>query len=282
LAAPDAGEGDDDSDVPAHVTMDEFTKRFNRQTARWRSEQRAREADRLEHQRELAETNARLEVMTRLLQGAAPDLPAAPAAPAGPPQAEQFASHDDYVRAAARYEAQQEFQARDQQTQQAHRREQQQTMQRELMEREAAFKQAHPDFDDVVRTGLAGKVAPHVQQALMLLPDGPALAYTLAPQQALVERLNTLPPALVFAELGRLMPGTLVPGAAGGAPDGTPPAQVRGAAGGTRPPPLPEPLRPIGGGGSPAPPAYHDDMDMQSYREYRKRTSQLPVWKERG
>ena len=40
----------------------------------------------------------------------------------------------------------------------------------------------------------------------MLVPDGPAVAYTLATQPELVQRLNSLPPPLVLLELGRLLP----------------------------------------------------------------------------
>ena len=40
----------------------------------------------------------------------------------------------------------------------------------------------------------------------MLVPDGPAVAYTLAQQPDLVQRLNGLPPPLVLVELGRLAP----------------------------------------------------------------------------
>ena len=56
------------------------------------------------------------------------------------------------------------------------KRQQQQQVrfQQDLMSREQTFKQAHPDFDTVVRAGLAGKVSPVLQQALMLVPDGPA------------------------------------------------------------------------------------------------------------
>jgi hypothetical protein len=272
LAAPDAGEGETDLDEAADLTPEEFAasrRRINQLNGRWRAEQRRREADQQQHQRELAEANAKLDVVTKLLQGATPDLPQTPAPPAGPPQAEQYESHDAYVRAAARYEAQQELQARDQQMQQARQREQQQSFQQQLLEREAAFKQAHPDFDDVVRTGLAGKVAPHVQQALMLLPDGPELAYTLARQQDLVQRLNTLPPPLVFAELGRLMPGQLVPGSNGSAPAGTPPAPTNGQ---TPAPPLPEPMRPVGGNGSAPPPAFREGMSLAEYRQMRARS----------
>jgi len=271
LAAPEGGEGETDLDEAADLTPEEFAasrRRINQLNGRWRAEQRRREADQQQHQRELAEANAKLDVVTRLLQGAAPNLGQVPAPPTGPPQAEQFDSHDAYVRAAARYEAQQELQARDQQTQAQRQQEQIRQQQQQLLEREAAFKQAHPDFDDVVRTGLAGKVAPHVQQALMMLPDGPALAYTLAQQQDLVSKLNTLPPPLVFAELGRLMPGQLVPGSNGSAPAGTPPAPTNGQ---TPTPPLPEPMRPVGGNGSAAPPSFKEGMSLAEYRQMRAR-----------
>jgi hypothetical protein len=268
LAAPQGTE-EDDADVPEAATMDYVAKRINRLNARYRAEQRAREADRQAAEQRLAQQQGQIEALTRMLSGAAPDMGQVPAQPTGPPQAEQFDSHDAYVLAAARYGAQQEFQVRDQQTQQERQREQMQQMQRELMEREAAFKQAHPDFDDVVRGGLAGKVAPHVQQALMLLPEGPSLAYTLAQQQDLVQRLNTLPPPLVFAELGRLMPGQLVPGSTGSAPAGTPLAPSNGQ---TAAPPLPEPMRPVGGNGSAAPPAFREGMSLAEYRQMRARS----------
>ena len=89
------------------------------------------------------------------------------------------------------------------------------------MQREQTFKEAHPDFDSVVRGGLAGKVSPMLQQALMIVPDGPAVAYALARQPDLVQRLNTLPPPLVLVELGKLTPPSTSPVApAGGSPNG--------------------------------------------------------------
>jgi len=275
LAAPDAGEGETDLDEAADLTPEEFAasrRRINQLNGRWRAEQRRREADRQAAEQRLAQQQGQIEALTRLLQGAAPDLPQPPAHPAGPPQAEQFTDYDTYLTAKTRYEAQQMLQERDQRTQAQQQHEQQQQQQRDLMEREAAFKAQHPDFDDVVRTGLAGKVAPHVQQALMLLPEGPALAYTLAQQQDLVQRLNTLPPPLVFAELGRLMPGQLVPGSTGSAPAGTPPAPSNGQAPTPPAPPLPEPMRPVGGSGSASPPAFREGMSLSEYRQMRARS----------
>ena len=43
----------------------------------------------------------------------------------------------------------------------------------------------------------------------MIVPDGPAVAYALARQPDLVQRLNTLPPPLVLVELGKSQPPAL-------------------------------------------------------------------------
>ena len=215
-----------------------------------------------------AQLEARLDTLTKVLSGAAPEVPASPPQPAGPPQAEQFASHEDYVLAAARYGAQQEFQQRDQQAMQQRQQEQQVRFQQDLMSREQTFKEAHPDFDSVVRGGLAGKVSPILQQALMIVPDGPAVAYALASQPDLVQRLNTLPPPLVLVELGRLSPQ---------APSPVSPAVGSMNGNGAVPAaPLPEPMAPVGGGGSTAQPTYTEGMSQAEYERYRARTSQIP------
>jgi hypothetical protein len=223
---------------------------------------------------ELAQLRGQNEAIQRMLQGAAPDLPQAPAPPTGPPQAEQYDRHEDFVHAAATY-------ATDQRMQQERQREQQMRFQQDLMSREEAFKAQHPDFDQVVRGGLAGKVSPVLQQALMLVPDGPAVAYTLAQQPALVQRLNTLPPPLVLVELGRLSP----------APQPTTPTPAVGSANGTGQAPAPTtttapmlhaPETPLSGAGGGAPTGtFREDMSQREYEAWRKRTSQLPVWKER-
>jgi hypothetical protein len=223
---------------------------------------------------ELAQTKGQLEALTRMLQGAAPQLPDTPPVPTGPPQAQQYASHEDYVLAAARYGAQQELQARDQQTAQQRQAQQQAAFQQQLVEREQAYATAHPDYHDRVRSGLAGKVSPVLQQALMLVPDGPAVAYALAGQPELVQRLNTLPPPLVLVELGRLSPPPQT--------NGTAPTVPTPARGGTAPPALPAPPTPLSGAGGGAPTGtYSDSMSQEEYRAWRKRTSALPVWKDR-
>jgi hypothetical protein len=224
---------------------------------------------------ELAQTRGQLEVMQRMLSGAAPDVPQTPAQPTGPPQEEQFASHEDFVVAAARYGAQQELQRRDQQIAEYRQREQQQRFQQDLVSREQAFKQAHPDFDTVVRSGLAGKVSPVLQQALMLVPDGPAVAYALARQPDTVQRLNSLPPPLVLVELGKLTPAS---------PSAVAPAVGSANGNGQAPttPTLHAPETPLSGGGAGAPTGgYSDSMSQAEYRAWRKRTSSLADWKKR-
>ena len=270
-----SGEGDADTDDEplrddSEVNAERLNRRFARLTAARRKAERERDALAQQHQVELAQVRGRQEALERMLQGAAPELPQTPAPPTGPPQAEQYASHEDYVLAAARYGAQQELQARDQQTAQERQQAQQLQFQQQLMQREHEFKAQHPDFDQVVFTGLKGKVSPILQQALMVVPDGPAVAYALARQPELVQRLNTLPPPLVLVELGRLSP-----------PPTTTPANGTTTNGASAPPPaLPTPLTPLSGSGAGAPHlAYRDDMTQAEYRAWRARTSQLPKWK---
>lgn len=282
---PSGGEGEsspdtDDDDAPlqddSEINAERLNRRFARLTRLRRQAERQVEAERQQHQVELAQTRGQLEALTRMLSGAAPALPDTPAAPTGPPQAEAYASHEDYVLAAARYGAQQELQARDQQTAQERQQAQQAAFQQQLMEREATFKDQHPDFDDRVRAGLAGKVSPTVQQALMLIPDGPAVAYALATQPDLVSRLNMLPPPLVLVELGRLSPPPSPPQA-----NGLPTAATNGSAP-TGPTQLPAPLTPLSGSGAGTPAGtYSDAMSPQEYRAWRKRTSGMQRWKER-
>ena len=273
------GESDDDEPLrdDSEITAARLERRFKRLTAARRQAERERDAERHQHALEMAQLRGQQEATQRMLQGAAPDLPQTPAQPSGPPQAEQFASHEDYVLAAARYGAQQEFQQRDQQMQEYRQREQQVQFQRDLMQREQTFKEAHPDFDQVVRSGLAGKVSPILQQALMLVPDGPAVAYWLAQRPEKVQELNTLPPPLVLVELGKLTPASasaVAPavGSTNGNGTGSPPSQVT----------LHAPETPLSGSGGGAPTGtYRDDMSAAEYKAWRKRTSELPEWKHR-
>jgi len=113
-ASPSEGEDADVADDAATVPY--VNRRIKQLNAKRRETEKQLVEERQQNALRQAQMEARLETLTRVLAGAAPDVPASPQQPTGPPQAEQFASHEDYVLAAARYGAQQEFQARDQQT----------------------------------------------------------------------------------------------------------------------------------------------------------------------
>jgi hypothetical protein len=269
VAGGEGAEDGDDSEIPETATVDYVARRINRITARLRNTERQQAAREQQWSQERAHLQGQLEAQARLLQGGMPDTPQAPS---GPPQPEQFQSHEDYVRAAARFEAQQVQQQSQQQSQQ---QAQMEAHQRDLMAREQAFRAQHRDFDERIRTGLAGKVAPHVQQALMVLPDGPALAYALATQPETLTRLNQLPPPLMLLELGRLLPATATPpvtttpeSAPPVSPTPQPPAQATPPATGTLPVPIPEPLRPVGGTATSAPAGF--DPTTATQAEFRK------------
>jgi hypothetical protein len=253
--------------------MDYVQRRIRRLTAQRRASERALETERASNQQTIAELRAQMQLMTQLMQGSAPDLPSTP--PADPSQPPPRPNAADYSDQAAYDQAMDTW--LDRRTQHTLRVQSQvQQTQQQLLDREAAFARDHADYQTVVRDNLAGKVAPHVQQALMLLPDGPALAYALAQQPEMVQRLNQLPPPLVFLELGRLQAPTSPP-----AGNGTTPTPTPVPTNGTTPAPLPPPLSGVRGQGTGPPPGFHEGMDQEAYRRYRQQTSTLPVWKQR-
>lgn len=258
------GEGEGEAaeeDEPQAVTIDDFNRHMARLRRNQRKAERALEAANAEARDRQARYEAQIDTLTRLMQGQPTLEGTPPADPTRRPQSHEYTDQAAYDQAMDTWLAH-TIDAR------AAQREQMTHQQRQLVEREAAFTAAHPDFDAVVRTGLAGKVAPHVQQALMLLPDGPAAAYALAKAPDQLQRLNQLPPPLVFAELGRLSP----------AASPATPASTNGAVSPTAatPPVLPPPLTPVSGQGSVPPGSYHENMSQAEYKAWRQRTSQVP------
>jgi hypothetical protein len=262
---------EDDDDVADDVATIPFVNRRIRQlNAKRRVLERTVAEREAAWTQERAHLQGQIETMTRIMNGAAPALPETPQ-PSGPPQAEAYTSHEDYVRAVARYEAQQV-----QQTQ--HQQMQAQQAAQALQAREAAFTEAHPGWQTVVQQGLVarpGYLGSPLQQVLMHHPEGVAMAYTLAAQPETVHRLLQMPPPMMLMELGRLAPPSPPPG--GTVPlatptTGTPPAS---------PPPLPPPLAGVNGQGTVPTPGFSETMSAEDYRNYRRRTSNLPVWKHR-
>jgi hypothetical protein len=105
-------------------------------------------------------------------------------------------------------------------------------------------------------------------------PEGVAMAYTLAAQPETVQRLLQMPPPMMLMELGRFVPSSPPAGGSAQAPvtNGQAPAA---------PPPLPPPLAGVNGQGTVPTPGFSDTMSQDEYKNYRRRTSTLPVWKAR-
>jgi hypothetical protein len=260
---------EDDEPEPEVATVDYVARRIKRLTAKQRTIERTHAAAVAAWERERAHMQGQLEAQSRLLSSAAPELPASQQ-PTGPPQAEQFTDHDTYYTAKARYEAEQLWQTKQQQTQA-------QQAQQQLMQREQAFAQAHPDFLQVVQQGLVarpGYLGSPLQQVLMHHPEGVPMAYTLAAQPETVQRLLQMPPPMMLMELGRLAPPSPPAGSVtvSTPTNGTPPAS---------PPPLPPPLAGVNGQGTVPTPGFSETMSQEEYRRYRQQSSTLPVWKAR-
>jgi hypothetical protein len=261
---------EDDEPEPEVATVDYVARRIKRLTAKQRAQERAHAEQAQAWTQERAHLQGQIETMTRIMNGAAPALPDT-AQPTGPPQAEQFTDHDAYITAKARYEAQQVWQANQQQTQA-------QQAQQALQAREAAFAQAHPDWQTVVQQGLVarpGFLGSPLQQVLMHHPEGVAMAYTLAAQPETVQRLLQMPPPMMLMELGRLAPAPSSPPAGGSVTAPVTNGQAPAA------PPLPPPLAGVNGQGTVPTPGFREDMSQDEYRRYRQQSSTLPVWKAR-
>lgn len=132
-----------------------------------------------------------------------------PAAPQAPKQ-EDFSTYEEYIRADARFVAQQEAR---QAYQQERQREQQASQQQTEQAREHAANsnwsqktseaaQKYPDFFDKLAS--APTLHPILQAVLKPSPAAGDLAYHLAGQPETITRLNGMHPLDAIAELGRI------------------------------------------------------------------------------
>lgn len=123
------------------------------------------------------------------------------------PTVEQFQDYADYVEALTDWKAGQKvneaLSARDAEKAKEAEGRVKQSKAQIWEERQAATRAATPDYDEVV--GLSEiQVAAHVAEALIDSDVGPALAYQLAKNPELAERINALPPLAAAREIGRL------------------------------------------------------------------------------
>lgn len=143
-----------------------------------------------------------------------PTPAAAPAAPK--PTREQFANYDDFVEALSDWKAEarvatavqaaiNDVNARIEQRE-SHQSAAQVKANRakNWTERAAATREVLPDFDDVLAAAQGAVIEPHTAELLEDSPHGPAIAYRLAKDPELLDKLNKLSPSQAAKEIGKM------------------------------------------------------------------------------
>lgn len=137
-------------------------------------------------------------------QGKAPQ-PSADQPAANPkPTPDQFDDYGDYIEALTEWKAEEKIsKALTEREAKAAQQQQAQTRATTWEQRQAQARAAMPDYDAVLGASDA-PVAAHVAEAIQDSEHGPALAYHLAKNPDLLDRLNGLSPRAADRELGRL------------------------------------------------------------------------------
>lgn len=183
----------------------------------------------------------------------------APSTDAAKPARDDFATDADYFEALADYKAEQkvgEFR-KQQQAEALNKAEQTQTATRfELyQERVAASLEAIPDYAEVVGASDV-PAAPHVLESILDSDSGPQLAYHLAKNPDVAQRLNELTPVQAAREIGRLEAQLAQPKT-----ETTPPKRTTSA---------PPPINPVRGSNGQFSKAPEQMSDAEWYASQRK------------
>lgn len=123
------------------------------------------------------------------------------------PKPEDFKTVGEYTRALTKYEvkkaAEKAGEASKKQSEQERQRAQAEERGNAFTKRQAEFMKANPDYEEIVEG--ADFEVPHIGLQFMVESEyGPQLAYHLAKNPEIADRLRTLSPGRVIAELGKL------------------------------------------------------------------------------
>ncbi|MGL5179400.1 MAG: hypothetical protein ACRC8N_14950, partial [Aeromonas veronii] len=116
------------------------------------------------------------------------------------PVRDNFGSDDDYQEALVDWKVDQRM--KQSETRNAQMREAEQKA-GDFDSRKNSFREATPDFDDVVNA-IDAPVAGHVAEAIFEHPKGPQIMYELAKNPEMIEKLNSMKPMHVAFELGEI------------------------------------------------------------------------------
>ena len=123
------------------------------------------------------------------------------------PTASDFQDYDTYVEALAEWKAEQKVQEaldrRQQSTEQAKKAAEAREVAKSWAERQNAVRSVFTDYDAVVGSADV-TITPAVSDILLTSDKGPEVAYYLAKNPSVVEKLNALSPTAAAREIGRL------------------------------------------------------------------------------
>jgi hypothetical protein len=127
--------------------------------------------------------------------------------PAKKPTASDFQDYDTYVEALAEWKAEQKvaeaLERRQQSTEQARKAAEAREVAKSWSERQNAARSIFADYDAVVGSADV-TITPAVSDILLTSDKGPEVAYYLAKNPSVVEKLNALSPTAAAREIGRL------------------------------------------------------------------------------
>lgn len=175
--------------------------------------------------------------------------PAAPAAPEGKPTPDKFSDYGDYVEALAEYKAKEIVSKTRAEIEQSQRAKETAA---NWQQREAAFRQSTSDYAEVIQAAADLPITQALGTALQESDIGPQLAYHMAKNPEVAERLNGLPERQMLRELGRLEASLTT---------SSPPAPARVSS-------APPPIKPVGQSAAGVPDMAK--MPMDEYIKLRK------------
>lgn len=131
----------------------------------------------------------------------------------GAPKREQFDSYEEFLRAEAvhaakQVAAQEVAQARQQAEEQARQRSESERVRSEadqFRKRQAEFIKATPDYMDVMEAAGDMELPEGVYKTLRVIPEGPAVAYALAKNPALMEQFQDAPADMHGVLIGKIV-----------------------------------------------------------------------------
>lgn len=248
---------------------DEFEEPVEPPARPSRAERRIRQLNRERNETRAAlqqerENNIRLEERLRALEQR--QRPETTEQPQGPPNPDDYETQDDYVRASARYEAQQivagERQQQAMQDQVSRTQEEQRSVKAQFDQSILAARDKYDDFDDLSEATPEGQ--PLLREAVVYADDPGELVYFFGQHPDEVTRLNGITDRRrMLREIGRIEARMLAERPAE-TDDDPPPPRTPQSRRRSAPPPVTAPQGGQGDGGTPR------QLDKLPYADYRR------------